>query len=107
MGAPNAAVNACWNVVAGSEVALELKACLEFSCTLCHNCTDKECGPDGCGGSCGTCPDGTTCSDDIQSPDVGTLPQGVCMCLPDCKDKDCGSDGCGGDCGGSGAGGET
>jgi hypothetical protein len=25
------------------------------------NCTDRECGPDGCGGSCGTCPDGYYC----------------------------------------------
>ncbi len=26
------------------------------------DCTDKECGDDGCGGSCGTCADGETCN---------------------------------------------
>lgn len=26
------------------------------------SCTGRECGPDGCGGSCGTCPDGDVCS---------------------------------------------
>lgn len=26
------------------------------------NCTNKQCGPDGCGGSCGTCPPGYTCT---------------------------------------------
>jgi len=30
------------------------------SCT--PNCNSKTCGSDGCGGSCGTCPDGQTCS---------------------------------------------
>jgi hypothetical protein len=27
------------------------------------NCSGKACGPDGCGGSCGTCPDGQSCQD--------------------------------------------
>ena len=31
-----------------------------MTCT--PNCTDKECGDDGCGGSCGTCPTGETCN---------------------------------------------
>lgn len=31
------------------------------------NCADKECGPDGCGGSCGECAEGCTCT-----------PEGVC-----------------------------
>jgi len=26
------------------------------------NCSGKQCGPDGCGGSCGTCPPGTQCT---------------------------------------------
>jgi len=26
-----------------------------------RNCTNKQCGSDGCGGSCGTCPNGQTC----------------------------------------------
>lgn len=28
------------------------------------NCWTKVCGPDGCGGTCGTCPEGTACSQD-------------------------------------------
>jgi|GEM_PF-6109571 hypothetical protein len=49
-------------------------------------CDGKECGDDGCGGSCGSCGDGY-CSN------------GACVCTPSCKDKECGDDGCGGTCG--------
>jgi hypothetical protein len=56
-------------------------------------CQDRECGDDGCGGSCGQCPQvAPICGDD-----------GLCQiqCIPDCEsgDKECGDDGCGGDCG--------
>lgn len=51
------------------------------------NCQDKECGDDGCGGSCGTCQYGTCNA------------QGKCECTPDCTGKECGPDGCGGTCG--------
>ena len=52
-------------------------------------CEGKDCGPDGCGGSCGKCPDNWTCEyGECKSP-----------CQPDCKDKECGPDGCGGTCG--------
>ena len=53
------------------------------------DCTDKECGDDGCGNSCGQCPGGgqAQCQD------------GSCICLPDCTAKDCGDDGCEGSCG--------
>ena len=50
-------------------------------------CDGKQCGPDGCGGKCGTCVEWEVCLD------------GVC-CETQCKDKDCGPDGCGGNCGG-------
>jgi len=50
-------------------------------------CTAKECGGDGCGGSCGTCPAGEKCQNF------------KCVCKPDCSGKNCGSDGCGGSCG--------
>ena len=49
-------------------------------------CFGKECGDDGCGGSCGTCQEGYTCNN------------GVCECAPKCEDKECGDDGCGGTC---------
>jgi hypothetical protein len=57
--------------------------------TLCTpQCVDKDCGADGCGGTCGSCSDGLACL------------QGTCKeCTADCEGKDCGSDGCGGSCG--------
>jgi uncharacterized protein (TIGR03382 family) len=54
------------------------------------DCVGKNCGPDGCGGSCGVCEEGSNCKD------------GACheeICIPDCEDKNCGPDGCGGQCG--------
>jgi hypothetical protein len=51
------------------------------------NCVNKECGTNGCGGSCGTC----------------VLPRSCiaqkCVCQPQCNGKTCGDDGCGGVCG--------
>ena len=56
--------------------------------SICYpNCKGKECGPDGCGGSCGVCPEGDTCF------------EGQCVCRPSCQGKKCGPDGCGGYCG--------
>jgi hypothetical protein len=51
------------------------------------DCSGKECGDDGCGGSCGTCDPNEICN------------AGVCECVPDCSGKECGDDGCGGSCG--------
>lgn len=53
------------------------------------DCDDRECGQDGCGGSCGLCPDNKpVCS------------FGKCVaCSPDCVNKECGPDGCGKTCG--------
>jgi sugar lactone lactonase YvrE len=51
-------------------------------------CGAKECGDDGCGGSCGTCSANSFCE------------EGFCeICELDCTGKDCGPDGCGGSCG--------
>ena len=53
------------------------------------DCESKECGDDGCGGSCGDCPPGSDCDD-----------EGLCgECVPDCEGKECGLDGCEGTCG--------
>jgi hypothetical protein len=59
-------------------------------CTCVAQCAGKTCGPDGCGGSCGTCLVGFACS-----------AQGTCqqVCAPQCTGKNCGPDGCGGSCG--------
>jgi agmatine/peptidylarginine deiminase len=54
------------------------------------DCVGKQCGDNGCGGSCGSCSPGLFC-------DVGTC---VIDCTPDCNGKQCGADGCGGFCGG-------
>lgn len=51
------------------------------------DCSGKTCGPDGCGGQCGTCTYGTCSS------------QGQCVCTPSCGSNTCGGDGCGGSCG--------
>jgi hypothetical protein len=59
------------------------------SCT--PHCSNRQCGPDGCGGLCGTCSDGQQCNEDT----------GQCEapCEPDCSGRSCGTDGCGGLCG--------
>lgn len=86
-------------------------------------CGDHDCGPDNCGGSCGTCGateacsatrhcvckpqcSGKTCGPDGCGGTCGTCagtdacsPAGKCTCTPSCTGKTCGSDGCGGSCG--------
>lgn len=91
-------------------------------------CEDRECGPDGCGGSCGGCASGRICSADavcVPDPqdcdqtcaslgmvcgqhcgeDCGACPTGehcvvgACECAPHCPVSACGAeDGCGGVC---------
>jgi V8-like Glu-specific endopeptidase len=55
-------------------------------------CSGKVCGDDGCGGTCGSCAAGQSCS------------AGQCLCVPACSGKVCGDDGCGGSCGSCGVG---
>jgi hypothetical protein len=59
-------------------------------CPKAANCAGLECGDDGCGGTCGTCPPGELC-------EAGKCEVG--MCVPDCGGAVCGDDGCGGTCG--------
>jgi len=63
--------------------------CVDPNCT--PDCTNKQCGGDGCGGSCGNCSDTQMCN-------TNTF-QCVGSCTPDCNNKQCGDDGCGGSCG--------
>ncbi len=56
-------------------------------------CDMRNCGDDGCGGTCGECTGAETCM------------AGTCgVCTPDCADAMCGDDGCGGSCGECGSG---
>jgi hypothetical protein len=61
-------------------------SCIEVVCE--PDCNDKQCGSDGCKGTCGDCP----------GPQDACL-DGVCICMPECGDNECGDDGCGGTCG--------
>lgn len=58
------------------------------ACVCVPQCDGKECGINGCGGTCGTC-------DAAQTECVS----GGCVCTPSCDGKSCGEDGCGGVCG--------
>jgi hypothetical protein len=49
------------------------------------DCAGRDCGDDGCGGSCGPC-------------EGGTCLEGTC-CMPSCGERKCGDNGCGGTCG--------
>lgn len=101
---------------------------LRFGYACAPTCVDKACGPDGCGGTCGTCPSGQacqiggqcacepTCDGAVCGPNgcggtCGACPwgtacsaDGVCECSSDCGTKVCGPDGCGGTCGSCGSG---
>jgi hypothetical protein len=109
----------CWNEAVDGPCKQEWYGCLE--CT--PECVGKQCGPDGCGGSCGECPggyvcdnfgtclcqpdcEGKSCGNDSCGGSCGTCPtghacnwQGNCVCMPQCQNKECGNDGCGGTCG--------
>jgi len=100
--------------------------CVQGDCVCAPKCVGKQCGPNGCGGTCGTCADteectpggqcrciplcdGKECGDDSCGAVCGTCQQnhsceeGLCVCHPDCENKECGPDGCGGSCGTCGA----
>lgn len=55
--------------------------------TCIPKCDGKDCGNDGCGGKCGTCPGNHECI------------AFTCICVPDCADRECGDNGCDGTCG--------
>ena len=77
----------CGDCEAGFECVANL--CAEKECV--PDCTGKQCGSDGCVGSCGDCTGDLTCNETT----------GMCenICVPDCAGKQCGPDTCGGSCG--------
>ena len=94
-------------------------------CDRAAHCSGLQCGDDGCGGTCGTCSQGSTCQNgqcttgpcvpqcsgkqcgfDGCTGTCGTCPannaclaNGTCLCVPQCTGKTCGDNGCGGTCG--------
>ncbi|GEM_PF-3106219 len=75
-------------LVSGAMLFLLAAACSAEGDKCTPECNGLVCGDDGCGGVCGTCRDGSVCS------------QGQCVqCDPQCLGKMCGPDGCGGTCG--------
>lgn len=54
------------------------------------SCDGRQCGNDGCGGTCGTCGGGSRCNESFGRCDT---------CNRSCSGKTCGDDGCGGTCG--------
>ncbi|MFA4942316.1 MAG: FISUMP domain-containing protein [Patescibacteria group bacterium] len=63
-------------------------------CGCTPSCVGKVCGPNGCGGSCGTCS-----GNDICALNGSFCQASINLCTPDCNNKVCGPDGCGGSCG--------
>ena len=121
---PNSAQEAWTGVDEGTECGLG-KVCFEDDCCSAQaNCQGLACGTNGCGGTCGECPEYAACEagvcveevcepqcDDKQCGDNqcgGSCGEcggqdgcvdGKCECVPACENKDCGNDGCGGTCG--------
>jgi len=99
-GGDNSCVGLCGGQAPGGcfcdELCVDHNDCCEDVCAACPelshccepSCDGKECGDDGCGGSCGTCDPGFKCEEFA-----------CVVCEPDCDGKICGSDGCGGTCG--------
>jgi hypothetical protein len=55
-------------------------------------CDGNFCGPDGCGGVCGSCSEGEECN--LQTNRCYPM-----NCQPNCDNRQCGEDGCGSSCG--------
>jgi len=73
----------------GTLMGVGADSCPAIPAPCLADCLGRECGDDGCGGSCGSCYGGATCV------------QGRCegACQPTCLGRECGDDGCGGSCG--------
>ncbi|RJO68582.1 MAG: hypothetical protein C4523_07500 [Myxococcales bacterium] len=86
------------------------EVCHEDACCM-PDCDGKDCGPDGCGGSCGACDANATCTvEGLCDCDFEACVDACCtdgqVCFEDacctptaCGAKECGTDGCGTSCG--------
>ena len=69
----------------GINCTAEAKACSQGQCLLCEpQCGDKECGNDGCGGSCGDCV--------VAYGELYVCTEGTCECPQNCGDNACVTD---------------
>ncbi|MBM4354080.1 MAG: hypothetical protein FJ109_09855, partial [Deltaproteobacteria bacterium] len=100
------------------------KKCKNGQCVCSAQCLGIQCGDDGCGGTCGFCPNNQLCQNGTCVPQpctatcagkvcgysacgdpCGICPSGQeciagkCKCVPSCVGAICGPDGCGGLCG--------
>ncbi len=99
----------CPNMVCGDACCAAAELCVEGACCL-PACDGKECGSDGCGGSCGTCEGELVCQDGKCGCEFVECAGQCCSdgqacfedacCDPQCEGKECGDDGCGGLCNG-------
>jgi len=108
-----------FSVCQGGKCGCSFDACGAGCCDdgqVCHggecctpDCIGKDCGDDGCGGSCGECQGLQVCQEGKCACEFAACGQACCpkgevcagakCCLPKCEGKQCGSDGCGGECG--------
>ena len=99
----------CEFEMCGEACCADGEDCLADVCCA-PDCEGKDCGDDGCGGSCGKCPENTECGGNglceclyDECAEACCEEEEVCFeddcCLPDCEGSSCGSDGCGGSCG--------
>ncbi len=102
----------CAGSLCGEVCCASYQVCTD-DLTCCQTqCGGKECGEDGCGGVCGTCPGGSWVACVLgQCVCQGTVcPKACCAsgevcdaegncCVEQCEGKQCGDNGCGGLCG--------
>jgi len=85
-------------VDAGTNCSQLEQYCVNGECSSCEpNCEDKECGEDGCGGSCGSCEDNDPCTDDgcLDGVCAHSSSADCCNEHEDCEDQnDCTNDTC-------------
>jgi len=94
----------------GEDYDSSTRPSMDATCDCTPECTDKNCGPDGCGGNCAPgCGDDQACVGGVCEC-TGLECGGACCgggevcfadacCAPDCTGRVCGTDGCGDSCG--------
>ena len=117
-------LGACVEGCVDNNDCLSNHECVNSACVCLPDCANKDCGDNGCGGSCGSCnsPPDNYCSNSNNL--VAYYQSGICnssgkcdysvnsvhcaygcenalclQCSPDCVNKECGDNGCGGSCG--------